>query len=470
MHANMRAGFPEGFRFGLGDSDLQVIGEQHCLAEEGAEESMWLDFCRRNGTGNGDTTLPGVDRYHRWQEDVDLLEALGVRHFRTSVSVCRLLRRDGSVNARAVEWYRRFLGALRARGIRTYVTLYHWELPAHLREQGGWASYRAVELLARHAGVVADELGDLIDEYFTVNEPWCVAFLGYHRGVHAPGERSLAQALHAAHHLLLANAAMCAELWRRSADIRAGIVVSSLPCYACSSSEEDLRATRLADAASNGWFLDPLFLGRYPEELRHLVEPHMPLVGYADMQQIRMGSRMHFVGINNYYGLMVAHDPEADLRYRSCLLKDAPTTDLGWPIFLPPHYPNGIYDMLHQIWHSYRNLGLQRLYVSENGMAEASRFDAAGRLLPDRRRMAYLKEHLERVLKAVRASIPVEAYFAWTLLDNFEWEHGYRPESAFGLVHVDRTTLARTPKASADWYARLLAGGVIPEIPETPGG
>ncbi len=462
----MNPSFPDNFRFGLGDSDLQVIGEQHCLADEGSEESMWLEFCRAGqGVWNGDSTLPGVDRYHRWQEDIDLLDAMGIRHFRTSVSVCRLLRRDGSVNGAAVAWYRKFLGALKQRGIRTYVTLYHWELPQYMQADGGWTSYRSVELLTRHAGVVADELGDLIDEYFTVNEPWCVAFLGYHRGVHAPGEKSLARALHAAHHLLLANAAMCEELWRRNPDTRAGIVLSSLPCYSVSSSEDDLRATRLADAASNGWFLDPLFLGRYPEELQHLVEPHMPLIGHADLRQIKMGPRMHFVGINNYYGLLVEHDPAADLRYHSCLLKDAPTTDLGWPIFMPPFYPSGIYDMLHQIWHSYRNLGLKRLYVSENGMAEKAQFDADGRMLPDLRRIGYFKEHLERVLKAVRASIPVELYFGWTLLDNFEWEHGYRPESNFGVVHVDRASLKRTPKASAQWFSELARTRSIPELP-----
>lgn len=458
--------FPPTFRFGLGDSDLQVIGEEHCLKHEAAEPSMWLEFCRQHTrTWNGDTTLPGVDRYHRWREDIQLLADLGIRHFRTSVSVCRLLRRDGSPNSQAVTWYRQFLGELKRRGIRTYVTLYHWELPQYLQEEGGWTSYRAVELLTRHTEVVARELGDLIDEYFTVNEPWCVAFLGYHQGVHAPGEKSLARALHAAHHLLLANAAMCETLWRHDPQARAGIVLSTLPCYAMTSTDADLRAARLADAACNGWFLDPLFLGRYPEELQELVAPHLPLMGYDDLRQIRMGERMHFVGINNYYGLMVEHDPAADLQYRSRLLEEAPTTDLGWAIFMPPYYPTGIYDMLHQVWHSYRHLGLKRLYVSENGMAERPQFDPAGNLLPDRRRIGYLKEHLERVLKAIRASIPVEAYFGWTLLDNFEWEHGYRPEANFGLVHVDRTTLHRTPKASAHWFSELARSGNVPEVP-----
>jgi beta-glucosidase len=459
----MPAAFSEAFRFGIGDSDLQVIGEEHCLREEGAEPSMWTAFCNRNRCWNGDSPLRGVDRYHRWQEDVDLVDSMGIRHFRTSISACRLLHRDGSPNRKAVDWYRRFLGALKSRGIRTYATLYHWELPAFLQEEGGWTQYRTVEFMGRHAATACRELGDLIDEYFTINEPWCVSFLGHHTGVHAPGIQSLSAALSAAHHLMLANSVMANELWHQDPSIRAGIVLSTLPCYAMSSTSEDLRAVRLADAACNGWFLDPLFLGRYPSVLEEWVEPHMPAIGPADMQQIAIGSRLHFVGINNYYGLMVEHDPDAELQYRSCLLEDAPTNDLGWPIFMPPYYPSGLYDMLHQVYHSYRHFGLKRLYVSENGMAEKPTFDSDGQMLPDRRRIGYFREHLERVVKAIRASIPVEAYFAWTLLDNFEWEHGYRPESSFGLVHVDRNTLDRTPKASAAWYGELARTGQIPE-------
>lgn len=459
----MAATFPESFRFGIGDSDLQVIGEEHCLREEGAEPSMWLAFCRANRSWNGDSPLPGVDRYHRWQEDVDLLTSLDIRHYRTSLSACRILNRDGTPNARAIAWYRQFLGAIKQRGIKTYATLYHWELPQFLQEEGGWTTHRTVDFMARHAATCARELGDLIDEYFTINEPWCAAFLGHHQGVHAPGEKSLSTALAAAHNLLLANSAMAVELWRQSPDIKAGIVLSTLPCYAMSSSPEDLLAVKYADATCNGWFLDPLFLGRYPEVLMPLVESQMPSIGPADMRQIQMGAQMHFIGINNYYGLMVEHDPSADLKYRSCLLKDAPTNDLGWPIFVPPYYPSGIYDMLLQVHHAYRHFGLKRLYVSENGMAEKPVFDASGQMLPDRRRIGYLREHLERVVKAIRASIPVEAYFAWTFLDNFEWEHGYRPESCFGLVHVDRTTLKRTPKASAQWYSQLAQTGTAPD-------
>lgn len=460
----MSPSFPGTFRFGIGDSDLQVIGEEHCLREEGSEPSMWLTFCRANRSWNGDSPLPGVDRYHRWKEDVDLVESMGIRHFRTSVSACRLLQRDGSPNSHAIAWYRQFLGELKKRGIQVYITLYHWELPQFLQDEGGWTSYRTVDFMARHAATVCRELGDLIDEYFIVNEPWCASFLGHHQGVHAPGERSLAKALAAGHNMLLANSAMAIELWRQDPKIKAGTVLSTLPCYAMSSEPEDLQAVRYADAACNGWFLDPLFLGKYPSCLQELVEPYMPVIGPADMRQIQIGGQLHFLGINNYYGLMVEHDPDADLQYRSCLLEDAPTNDLGWPIFVPPYYPTGIYDMLHQIYHTYRHFGLRRLYVSENGMAEKSVFDPNGHMLPDRRRIGYLREHLERVIKAIRASVPVEAYFAWTFLDNFEWEHGYRPESAFGLVHVDRNTLNRTPKASAGWYSELARSGEIPDF------
>ncbi len=457
----MRPAFPDGFRFGLGDSDLQVIGERHTLDEEGSEPSMWLRFSEAR---HADSTLAGVDRFHRWEADLDLLATLGIRHFRTSVSVARVLHRDGSPNDRALAWYRRFLGGLHDRGIRTYVTLYHWELPQYAQDAGGWANRDTVDLLARHAAVVADSLGDLIDEYFTINEPWCAAFLGYHQGVHAPGERSLSRAFAAAHHLLLAGGAMAEEVWRHRPDARLGPVLSTMPCYAMTSSEDDLRAARIADGMSNAWFLDPVFLGTYPAELAELMAAHLPPVGEADMRQIKIGARCHFIGINNYYGLMVEDDPSAELRYRSCLIKDAPTNDLGWPIFVPPYYPTAIYDMLHQVWHAYRSYGLKRVYVSENGMAEKPKFDDTGTMTPDNRRIAYLTEHVERVLKAVRASVPVEAYFAWTFLDNYEWEHGYHPEASFGLVHVDRATMRRTPKASARWFAELARTGDVPSL------
>lgn len=462
----MPPSFPANFRFGLGDSDLQVIGEQYCLDKEGAETSMWLEFCLKNTTTwNSDTPLPGVDRYHLWEQDIELLCKLGIKHFRTSVSPCRTLKRDGTPNAKGLNWYKNFLGRLKERGISTYVTLYHWELPQFLQDKGGWTNYATVEFLRKHTEVVARELGHLIDEYFTVNEPWCASFLGHHTGVHAPGEKSLPRALAAAHNILLANASMSEELWSQIPNAKVGAVLSTLPCYAMTSTEEDLKAVRYADECCNGWFLDPLFAGHYPEALLELVLPKMPKIGAGDMRAIQIGGKMHCLGINNYYGLMVEHDDASELRYRSKLIQDAPTNDLGWPIFMPPYYPTGLYDMLHQIWHGYRNFGLKRMYVSENGMAEKPNFDENGKLLPDSRRIGYLNEHLERVVKAIRASIPVEAYFAWTFLDNFEWEHGYRPESCFGLVHVDRETMKRTPKASAHWYSELANTGYAPAVP-----
>ncbi|HEY1557575.1 MAG TPA: family 1 glycosylhydrolase, partial [Kofleriaceae bacterium] len=243
----MCAAFPESFRFGLGDSDLQVIGERHTLEHEASEPTMWLRFAEARGA-EADTTLAGVDRYHLWEADLDLLAELGIRHFRTSASVARVVRRDGTPNERAIEWYRTFLGGLRSRGIRTYVTLYHWELPQFLQDRGGWANRDTVDFLARHAAVVCEHLGDLIDEYFTINEPWCAAFLGHYRGVHAPGERSLAGALAAGHHLLLASAAMAEEVWSRRPDAKLGPVFSTMPCYALTSSEQDVRAAHIADA------------------------------------------------------------------------------------------------------------------------------------------------------------------------------------------------------------------------------
>src|SRR5438477_11110301 len=176
--------FPTDFKFGVADADLQVIGEDHTIAEEGSEPTMWLHYTQERGM---DTPGAGIDRYHRWREDISVLERIGVRHYRTSVSMARTLKRDGSVNERAIEWYKRYFGTLQESGIAVYATLYHWELPQYLNSVGGWTNRQTALALQRHAQVVAERLGEFIAEYFILNEPWCSSMLSYYEGKHAPG-------------------------------------------------------------------------------------------------------------------------------------------------------------------------------------------------------------------------------------------------------------------------------------------
>jgi beta-glucosidase len=461
----MESRFPSTFAFGVADADLQVIGES--LAREGEQscETMWHHFAENSGKCHqSQTPGEGVNRYHLWREDLELMASMGVKHYRTSVSMSRILKEDGTINGKAVLWYRNYFSALRDRGIKVYATLYHWELPQYLHAQGGWKNRRTIDTFVKHSLAVQQELGDLIEEYFILNEPWCSSLLSYHLGIHAPGEKNLRSALEAAHHLLLAQGVVAAELSAKQPGAKIGTVINTQPSYAATTSAADAKAARLADGYFNSWFLDPMFLGVYPEHMLELYEHHMPSVGRGDLETMRVGGRLHALGINYYAGDTVCFDASEERNYKSVVFENRPKNDLGWPVYVPPNYPEGLYDMLSQIYYSYRAHGLPKLYITENGMAEKTGPEtASSTVVNDDRRVAYFRAHLEQVHKAIRRGIPVEAYFLWTLMDNYEWAEGYRPESCFGIVHVDRKTMKRTRKKSSHFYERVLREGLIPE-------
>lgn len=458
----MKDRFPADFRFGVADADLQVIGEDKARAAEKSEETMWSHFARTSGKCFNDAGPgEGVDRFTLWDKDVELMRDLGVRNYRTSISMSRLLTRSGDINAKAVQWYENYFKSLRKSGISIYATLYHWELPQFLNEQGGWKSRVTVDWMAKHAQAVFETLGEYIEEYFILNEPWCSAMLGYHHGVHAPGEISLSSALLAAHNLLLAQGAAFEKLKSLDRSLKVSTVVNLASCYAASASEEDQRAAQYADAYFNTWFLDPLFNGRYPEEARELYAAKMPHYGKADMALINVGSGLHALGINYYRGELVRFDERAETRFAPVRRAGEQVNDLNWPIYVAPVHREGLYDLLQQVWFAYRKAGLKRMYITENGMALMAGETLKDGTISDRRRVDYLHAHLEQAAAAVERGIPLKAYFAWTLMDNYEWAEGYRPESCFGLVHVDRKTMKRTKKESALWYSNILKGGSI---------
>ncbi|MFN4896845.1 MAG: glycoside hydrolase family 1 protein [Pseudomonadota bacterium] len=450
--------FPSDFRFGVADADLQTIGEDAVVRSEQAEPTMWSAFARSGRTHNSDGPGVGVDRYGRWKEDAQLMIDMGVRHYRTSIAMNRILKKNGEVNGKAVEWYQQYWRFLRDAGCKVYATLYHWELPNFLHLEGGWTNRRTVDFLVKHGRVVRDELGSLVEEFFTINEPWCAAMKSYHHGGHAPGVKDLSLALSAAHNLLLASGILVRELKSGSSNVRVGAVFNSEAKYAATSSAADLQARTWADCYFNRWFYDAVFLGSYPEDVRELYGKAWPKISDGDMETIRSGHLLHALGVNNYCGQVVKADPNQELGYSDFRAPEGPINDLGWPITVPPHYPSGLYDILLQIYHSYREHGLKRIYITENGLAYASRFDAAGGLMPDMPRIEYMRSHLSQISAARQAGVPIEGYFAWTLLDNYEWEEGYRPESCFGLVHVDRSSLKRTVKASGKWYSEIMRG------------
>ncbi|OGG11472.1 hypothetical protein A2Z00_02910 [Candidatus Gottesmanbacteria bacterium RBG_13_45_10] len=472
-------GFPDTFCFGVADADLQVIGEKYTCAEEKSVRTMWSYFAQHSGKCfQHQGPEEGIDRYHKWQDDIRLMSSLGVKHYRTSVSMSRILKENGEVNRNAVTWYTNYFKTLKKNGIAIYATLYHWELPLYLHEIGGWKNPRVIDVFVKHARAVAENLGEYIDEYFILNEPWCASMLSYHLGAHAPGETNLKGALTAAHHLLLAQGAAYEALLHLNNDLKISTVVNVEPSYAFSLRENDREAARRADGYFNRWFLDPVYLGSYPEDMVALYGKDMPKVKAADMKTIAIGINLYTLGINNYCGRINRYDPKAPLGYSSVNKPGAPTNDLGWPIFVPPYYPEALYDILQQVYYSYQSHGLKRLYITENGMALESKVSLRNpvpslvggtgtgvmgdeKVVNDQRRVEYLKAHITQVYKAVQRGIPIEGYFAWTLMDNFEWAEGYRPKSAFGMVYVDRTTMERIPKQSALWYANLMKTNTI---------
>lgn len=450
--------FPKDFIFGVADADLQVIGEDNTLKHENSEKTMWMEFARNSGkVYQGQTTGPGIDRYHLWKEDLEIMEKMGVKHYRTSISMSRTLLTDGRPNEKALKWYEEYFKAIKKAGISLYVTLYHWELPLYLAEKGGWENRLSADYLVKHAEVIVKHFGKYIDEYFILNEPWCSSILSYYLGIHAPGKTSLKSALQAAHNLLLAQGMVFRVIKQISPYARVSTVFNVSPDYAKTADRKDVLAAKYSDGSSNRWFFDPVFKGEYPMDMIELYGNNMPEIKKQDMKLINIGSELHSMGLNYYRGDIVNYDQKNLLKFNNQnTLSGGEVNGLDWPIFYPPLYPEGLYDILGQIYYSYKDYGLKRLYITENGMAGRDKWDGKSKIVNDPERITYYKEHLRQIHKAVCHGIPVEAFFAWTLMDNYEWAEGYRPESRFGLIYVDRATMKRIWKKSAHWYSQLI--------------
>ncbi len=452
-----QAVFPESFRFGVADADLQVIGEEHAVAEEGSERSVWTAFAKESGKVY-DNTPPSVcvDRYHRWEEDIEILKKLGTKHYRTSVSMCRTLKPDGTVNKKAMAWYKRYFAALRAADIRIYVTLFHWELPQWLHEQGGWKQRSIAEHLVRHALAVVEHLGAYIDEYFILNEPFQFTLLSYHLGEHAPGETDLQTGFLTVHHALLAQGKVFRALKERDASLKIGTVCNSRVFYAETTSDADREAAEIAAGYQTRIFTDPVYLGEYPKALREKFAAIWPAIEPGDMETIKIGAGLHAFGLNFYRGMVIRADASKELGFREVQYPQGVKNGLGWPVYVEPTYQEGLYDLLRELHHRYGSHGLRRIYITENGTCWDDKPGADG-VVQDDFRIYFVRQHLEQILKAILAGVPVESYFLWTLLDNYEWDMGFKPGSDFGIVRVDRAdNLKRTPKASFGWYAEVI--------------
>lgn len=447
--------FPPGFLWGAATSAYQIEGSP--LAD-GAGPSIWHHFVRTPGriTG-GDTGDVACDHYRRMPQDVALMKQLGLQAYRFSLNWARVLPQGrGRVNAVGLGFYDRLVDELLAAGITPLPTLYHWDLPAALDERGGWLNPDIAGWFADYAQVVYRALDDRVQQWCTINEPWVVADGGYLHGVLAPGRRGAREAAVAAHQLLRAHAA-AVQAYRATGRGRIGLVVNIEPKHLMpDASDADRRARDLADAYMNRQYLDATLLGRYPDELPALFGDAWPAWPDAEVEALK--TPIDWLGLNYYTRAVVRAEPQAWLVPATPVRQaGAIHTETAWEL-----HPPSLTETL--LWLHQRYGGLP-LYITENGAAFYDPPHAVGGRVDDPLRVHYLHTHLQAVHQAIAQGADVRGYCAWSLLDNLEWAHGF--SKRFGLVHVNFATQERTPKASAHYYARVIAshGEVLAQDP-----
>lgn len=431
--------FPRGFRWGAATAAYQVEGS---ATADRKGPSIWDEFAHTPGkVHGGDTGDVACDHYRRYREDVALMADLGVSDYRFSISWPRVLPDGvGPVNEAGLDFYDALVDELLARGIRPLATLYHWDLPLALQRRGGWDADEAPAWFAEYAGAVAARLGDRIADWVTINEPAVCAFVGHGEGRHAPGLRDWPLALRAAHRMLLAHdIGRDAVLAAARGDARVGIALSLAPCVPATQGEEEA-AVRL-DGHENRWFLDPLFGRGYPGDLLAWWDDAFPEPFASEMASRR--PRLDFLGINYYTRHRACAGAEPPLRV--AIVEQGERTAMGWEVF-----PEGLTQVFARVAREYDPVPL---FVTENGAAYEDEPGPGGEI-DDEHRRRYLERHLNAVAEALAAGVPVEGYFVWSLLDNFEWSEGYRRR--FGLIRVDYETQERTMKRSGRWYGDLI--------------
>ncbi len=434
--------FPNDFVWGAATSAYQIEG--YPLAD-GAGSSIWHRFSHTPGlTENGDTGDVACEHYRRYATDVALMSALGLKSYRFSIAWGRILPDGtGRVNAKGVDFYSRLVDELLEYGIVPNATLYHWDLPAALDDRGGWLNRDIAQWFAEYASVVFDALGDRVPMWSTINEPWVVSDGGYLYGKLAPGHRILFEAPIVSHNLLRAHGTAI-EVFRASNAAgygRIGIVMNLEPKYPATESLEDLAATARADAYMNRQYLDPLFLGRYPDEMREIFGEAWPEWPADDMNVI--AQPFDFLGINYYTRSVAQHDAGREpLRVGGIHQAESVHTETGWEV-----YPAALTRVLLWVKERYGEIPL---YITENGAAFYDPPVATEGEVDDPLRVEYLRGHLSAAAEAMQQGVNLRGYYVWSLLDNFEWSHGY--SRRFGIVHVNYETQERTIKSSGRYY------------------
>jgi beta-glucosidase len=440
--------FPNDFVWGAATASYQIEG---AWDEDGKSESIWDRFSHTPGkVDNGDTGDVACDHYHRWRDDVALMKEIGLKAYRFSIAWPRILPAGrGRANQAGIDFYSQLVDALLETGIEPYVTLYHWDLPQVLQDEGGWPARMIVDAFVEYADVVSRALGDRVANWTTFNEPFVSAFVGYLEERHAPGIKDKHQALAASHHLLLSHGKAVPVIRGNCPDAQVGITLNLHQAMAASNSAADRAKAYFDDGRINRWFLDPVAGRGYPQDVVQAYGNEMKFVQDGDLGQIAIP--IDFLGIN-YYMRGISRStaiPEDENAPQTVFRRDE-TTAMGWEV-----YPEGIYNLLGRLHFDY---DFPAIYITENGAAFPDKVGSDGQV-DDPARLSYIKRHLQQVHRAIEIGVPVKGYFAWSLLDNFEWAYGYTKR--FGLIYVDYETQQRILKSSGKWYGQVIRANAL---------
>ncbi|MDQ2043794.1 GH1 family beta-glucosidase [Pseudoalteromonas sp. 20-92] len=426
----------KNFVYGVATASFQIEG-----GSQDRLPCIWDTFCDTPNkivdSSNGHTAC---DHYNLWRDDIDLIESLGVDAYRLSISWPRVITQDAKLNPVGVKFYTDILDELKRKNIKAFVTLYHWDLPQHLEDEGGWLNRKTAYAFEQYVELITNAFGTRVYSYATLNEPFCSAFLGYEIGIHAPGKVGKEYGRKAAHHLLLAHGLAMSVLKQNSPNTLNGIVLNFTPCYSLTQSDEDLKATAFADDYLNQWYIKPIIDAQYPDIINQLPLNHQPEILEGDMELISQS--IDYLGIN-FYTRQVYKAHPTDI-YEP-IAPTGPLTDMGWEI-----YPQSFTDLLVSLNKTYT---LPPIYITENGAAMPDTYNNGE--VNDLDRLSYYNTHLNAVHNAIEQGVVIHGYFAWSLMDNFEWAEGYLKR--FGIVYVDYKTQQRTIKNSGLAYKELIS-------------
>lgn len=443
-HSKLASRFPDDFIFGVATSSYQIEG---ATKEDGRGASIWDAFCNMPGrVYKGHTGDVACDHYHLWEKDLDLIQALGVDAYRFSIAWPRILPNGvGAVNAAGLDFYDRLIDGMLERGLQVFPTLYHWDLPINLAGYGGWTNRDTAEAFANYASVVMRRLGDRFDTVTTFNEPWCACHLSHLLGIHAPGEKNRVATLQAVHTMNLAHGLAVQAIRAEQPDIPVGIVLNAMAITPASDDQADQDAAERQFQFDNGVFFSPIFNGTYDKEFSDALGEHLPIQD-GDLETINQP--LDFWGFNYYTPVKVADATTQHSKFphtkNVTATQRGDRTDIGWEI--------GAFGLSQLLTQVYERYDLPPVYITENGACYNTDIDSDGKV-HDAERTRYFDEHLQECAKVIESGIDMRGYFAWSLMDNFEWAEGYKMR--FGLVHVDFDTQVRTIKDSGYWYSEL---------------